>query len=157
MQKNLPAILVKLFLIGAEFAFVCGVFYLRFLNIGWMFIIFGLGLLLWALVHFGLLATLIASARPSWVDLLLYPAVHFFYLVAWLLQSDGGDDGNIVWTIQHIFDNNALLSFLQKWGDDLSMAMAVATLLCYVLIVIVLIVRLVRWLASRRSNAQPAG
>src|SRR5690348_16670155 len=100
MRKNLPAILIKLSLIGLELVFVCAVFYLRFLNIGWLFVIFGLGLLLWALVHLGLLSALIAGGRLGWVDLVLYPAVHFFYLAAWLLQSDGGDDGNVFWTIQ---------------------------------------------------------
>lgn len=158
MKKKLPEILIKLVFTGMELAFVGLVAYIRILNIGWMLIIFGLLLVLWILFHLGVMTAFIASLRLSIIDIplyLLYLAIHFFYLGGWLLQVDGGDDGNSSWTINAIFSNPSLNAFLDQWGETLFWIMAIGAFICYLLIILVVIVRLIQWLRARNKSAQP--
>ncbi len=153
MQKQYPQLVFKILLMLFELLFVGALLYLRLLNFGWMFIIFGILLLGWVLFHLALMAAFIAGFKVSIIDIGLYLGVHFFYLAAWLFQSDGGDSGGATWVIQLIYNSNPLAAFLQKMGDNLFYAMTAGTFLCYVLIGILLIVRLVRAVRARRNRA----
>ena len=155
MQTKLPAILTKIALIALEILFVGLIGYFRMQNIGWIFIIFGLALLLWDLIHLGLLTTFIITLKPRPLDILLYLAVHFFYLWGWLLQSDGGDSDYISWTIQQFYSSTPFTAFLKQNGDTLCLYAIGATLLCYLIITILVITRLVKYLQSRRTNPAP--
>lgn len=104
MNEKSKRILVKLLLVIFEFAFVAILFFLRVLDIGWIYILFGILLVLWAIIHLGLMTSFIVSSKFSLSNIALYLVVHFFYMVAWLFQSDGGDSGEITWVIQKIFD-----------------------------------------------------
>ncbi len=154
MKSKLPEILLKVLLGGAELIFAGILCYLRVLNAGWLLIIFGLGLVLWVLLHLGLMTAFIVSFRLSIIDIALYLAVHFFYLWAWLLQSDGGDTGGISWTIQKIYYFSTLNPYLEKWGESLFWAMSIATFICYLIISILLVVRFVKFLKTRNKSVQ---
>jgi hypothetical protein len=156
MKNKLPEILIKFLLAGAEIIFVGVLCYLRVLNTGWLLLIFGIVLILWALFHLGLMTAFIVSLRLSALDIALYLAVHFFYLWAWLFQSDGGDSGDTTWTIQAIRPIAALAPFLEKWGQTLFWIMSIATIVCYLMIAILLCIHLLQFLRSRQVNAQPA-
>jgi hypothetical protein len=156
MKNKLPEILIKFLLFGAEIVFVSILCYMRVLNVGWMLLIYGILLILWVLIHMGLMTAFIVSLKLSAVDIALYIAVHFFYLWAWLFQADGGDSGDTGWTIQTIHHIAALDPFLLKWGDTLFWIMSIATFVCYLIIAIRLFIRLVQFLRSRNKNAQPA-
>ena len=155
MKNKLVEILLKILLGGAELAFVGGLGYMRVLNTGWLLILFGLGLLLWVVVHLGLMALFIASLRLKALDIALYLGLHFLYLWAWLLQSDGGDSDRTTWTIQSLYVFPALDPLLTKWGDTLFWAAFIATLVCYLAVSILLIVRLVK-LVKARPESLPA-
>jgi hypothetical protein len=142
MKNRLPEILLKLILFGAELIFVGGLGYLRVLNIGWLLFIYGLLLIPWILIHLGLLAVFIARLKVNLLDLGLYLIVHFFYLGAWLFQSDGGDSGGARWTVQVVFDPPSLIPFLTQWGDILFWVMLCATLIGYLFIIIRVILSL---------------
>lgn len=154
MNRNLPQLVFKILLALFELLFVGGVLYLRFLDMGWMFIIFGILLLAWVLFHLALMAVFIAGFKASLIDIGLYLGVHFFYLAAWLFQSDGGDSGGVTWVIQFVYDSNPLAAFLQKMGDNLFYIMTAGTFVFYVLIGILLIVRLVRAMRARGNQAR---
>ena len=156
MKNKLPEILLKVLMGFAELFFVGILGYLRVLNIGWLLIIFGLGLVLWVLFHLGLMTAFIVSFRLRLVDIALYLGLHFFYVGAWLFQSDGGDSGGISWTVQKIFYISALDPFLERWGETLFWVTSIATFVCYLLIGILLIVRLLKFLKARRKSAQLA-
>ena len=152
MKNKLVEILLKVLLGGAELAFVGGLGYMRILNTGWLLILFGLGLVLWVVFHLGVMAVFIASFRLKILDTALYLALHFFYLWAWLLQSDGGDSDKATWTIQSLYYIPGLDPLLTKWGDTLFWAAFIATLVCYLAVGIVLLVRLVKFLKTRPKN-----
>jgi hypothetical protein len=159
MKNNPPPqkkILIKFLLVGAEIVFVGILCYMRVLNMGWLLFIYGILLILWMLIHLGLMTSFIVTLRLSAMDIALYVAVHFFYLWAWLFQSDGGDSGDTGWTIQTIHYIAVLDPFLKKWGDPLFWIMSSATFICYLIITILLCIRLVQFLRSRNKNAQPA-
>ena len=145
MTKRLPEILIKAALIGVELLFVGLLCALRLQIIGWGLIILGLGILLWVLVHLGLMTAFIIGLKIRLPDILLYLAVHTFYLTAWLFQSDGGDGGDYMWAIQQINAWPSLTPFLNKYGDTVFWWAFAATLLSYLLIVILLIVKLVKY------------
>jgi hypothetical protein len=149
MKNKLLEILLKVSLGIGEVAFVGVLCYLRILNTGWLLILFGLLLVLWVFLHLGLMAAFIASFRMNLVDIALYLALHVFYLLAWLFQSDGGDSDKVYWTIQKLYYIPALDPYLDKWGETLFWVMSAATLVCYLLISIVLVVRLVKFLKTR--------
>ena len=151
MKNKLLEILLKILLGIAELAFVGILGYLRILNTGWLLILFGLGLVLWVIFHLGLMAAFIASFKLKLPDVALYLALHFFYLWAWLLQSDGGDSDRVSWTIQTLYSSSALDLFLAKWGDTLFWTMSIASFICYLLICILLLVRLVAFLNTRKK------
>jgi len=151
MQKNLTSIVFKLLLGGFELLFVGVLCYMRVMDIGWMLIIFGLLLLPWVLLHLALMAVFIGSFKISLIDIGLYLAVHFFYLAAWLFQYDGGDSGEVAWVIQQIYDSANMTAFLQKWGDNLFYAALAGTIVVYLLIGALLVIRLVRYTRARRA------
>jgi hypothetical protein len=157
MKKILPNIIIKVVLVIIELVFVGVLAYMRLMNAGWMLFILGIGLIAWIVIHLVLMAVFIASLRLNLFDILLYLAVHFFYLFGWLLQSDGGDSDVVTWTIQQIYSSPALTAFLEKNGDNLLVFMGSATVLCYFIIVIYLIVRLVLFMMSRRKKEVPQG
>ena len=158
MKNKLPKNLIKFLLAGAEVLFVGILCYLRVLNGGWNLLFYGILLILWALIHLGLMTAFIVSLKLSMIDIVLYLAVHFFYLWAWLFQYDGGDSpSSSGWTIQTIHHIAALDPFLQQWGDTLFQVMSIATFVCYLIIFILLVVRLVQFLRSRDKNSQSAG
>ena len=154
MKNKLPNTQTKYLLIGAEVLFVGILCFMRVLNMGWMLIIFGILLILWALIHLGLMIAFIVSLRLNVIDIALYLAVHFFYMWAWLFQYDGGDSGGSRWTIQTIPYIAALDPFLQQWGDTLFQIMSIATFVCYLIIFILVVPRLVQFLKSRNKNSQ---
>lgn len=153
MKNNQLVIIAKIFLGVVEVVYVGGLCFLRVLNIGWLLIIFGLVLVLWVVVHLGLMTALITSFKTNWMDISLYLAVHFFYLWAWLLQVDGGDTGPILYTLQKIINPPGLTPFLEKWGDHLFWVTAILTLVCYVLIGILLARRWVKYLKDRKDRS----
>lgn len=116
MNEKSKSILVKLILVIFEFAFIAILFFLHVLDIGWIFILFGILLVLWAIIHLGLMTSFIVSSKFSLSNISLYLVVHFFYMVAWLFQSHVGDRGEITWVIQKIFDSVSFPAFLKKWG-----------------------------------------
>ena len=138
-----------------ELVFVGTLAALRVMNMGWMLILFGLLLVVWIIFHLGLMTAFVVGIRLSIIDVLLYLALHFFYLAAWLFQSDGGDSGAVRSTIEVLFDNDAFAAFLQKWGDNVFWVAMVASVICYLVIGILLIVRLVRRQRARRLVPQP--
>jgi hypothetical protein len=156
MKNRLPEILLKVFLGLMELVFVGLLCALRVANIGWLLIIFGLGLVVWVLLHLGLMTAFIVSFKLRLLDIALYLAIHFFYLWAWLFQSDGGDTGGVSWTIQKIHYFPALDPFLEKNGDALFWGMSIATFGCYLLLGILLVVRLVRTIQARNKSASVA-
>jgi hypothetical protein len=136
---------VKFLLIGAEVLFVSILALMRLSIAGWLFLIFPilLILLIWIGFHIVLMTAFILSLRSSIIDWVIYGAVHWFYMLAWLFQNDG-DDVRIRWVIQLLPFTGGLEPFLNKWGGTLFLIMAAATFICYVIIFILLIVRIVR-------------
>ena len=152
-NKLLPEIIVKVVLVGFELLFVGILCALRLQIIGWMLVILGLGFILWVLVHLGLLTVFIISIKARVIDILLYLAVHFFYLFAWLFQSDSDDGGGYHWAIQQISAWPSLDPFLKKWGDTVFGVAFIATFICYVLIAILLVVKLVKAAQAQKTPA----
>ncbi len=142
-HKHLSA-LTKILLIGAEVLFVGILFLMRLGIAGWLLIIFGVLLILWAFVHLGLMTAFITVLRSSKIDIALYLAVHFFYLGAWLFQTDAGDN-RVTWTIRLLPYTDFLDPFLKEWGGVLFLVTSIATLVCYLLILILVVIRLVRF------------
>jgi hypothetical protein len=136
---------VKFLLIGAEVLFVSILALMRLSIAGWLFLIFPilLILLIWIGFHIVLMTAFILSLRSSIIDWVIYGAVHWFYMLAWLFQNDG-DDVRIRWVIQLLPFTGGLEPFLNKWGGTLFLITAAATFICYVIIFILLIVRIVR-------------
>ena len=154
MNKNILSILPKLALTFLEFVFIAILFYFRILTIGWLFIIFGIFILAWAIIQLGLLKIFIFSTKYSLLDIGLYLAAHFFYLIGWLFQFDGGDSGGTYWVIQRIYSSDALTSFLGSYGDKIFWSATVGSVLCYIVIGIILIVRLILKIRARNTQTQ---
>ena len=152
MKTTLPEILLKIALAILELLFVGALLYARILNTGWMMIILGLGLIIWLIIHLALMFVFIAGLKLRIIDILLYLTVHFFYTFAWLLQSDGGDSDTVTWTIQKVFNPPAFDPFLKQYGDILLGYAGAATLFCYLLIIILIIVKLVQSARSRSKG-----
>jgi hypothetical protein len=162
MNKKTIEICLKILLFGAVLIFVGALCVLRVMNMGWYLIIFGLGLAVWVLIHLGLMAVFIAFLRLKPLDIILFLAVHFFYLWAWLFQVDGGDIGGAVWTFQQIIPFHGLDPFLNDWGEIIFWVMGGVTLVGYIWMVVLLVMRLVRHTKNRRKTAalildSPAG
>jgi len=135
---------IKFLLIGAEVLFVSILGLMRLSIAGWLALIFGILLIVaWIGFHIVLMTAFILSLRSSIIDWVIYGAVHWFYMLAWLFQNDG-DDVRIRWVIQLLPFTGGLEPFLNKWGGTLFLIMAAATFICYVIIFILLIVRIVR-------------
>jgi|GEM_PF-2016794 len=66
-------------------------------------------------------------------DIALYLAVHFFYLGAWLFQTDA-DDVRVTWTIRLFPYTDFLDPFLKEWGGVLFLVTSIATFVCYLII-----------------------
>jgi len=152
MKNNLESAGIRLILVLIELVFVGGLIYIRIQNFGWMALIFGIVLLLWVFFHLGLMVAFIVGARLSVLDALLYLGVHFFYLLGWLMQSDGGDDGPVRWTIEVFYSSTPFNDVLQKWGENLFWVGCIGAVIFYVVIGILLIVRLVVWLRARGKS-----
>ena len=152
MRNKLLEIAIKIVLAVLEILFAGALIYFRVLNTGWILILMGLFLAVWLLIHLALMAVFIASLKLHIFDILLYLAVHFFYTFAWLLQSDGGDSDLVTWTIQKVYDWPPLYPFLKQYGDTLAGYAGGATVICYILIIILLIVKLVQFTRSRRKS-----
>ena len=152
MDKRLAEVLIKFSLCLFELLFVGILCYYRVENIGWMLVILGLGILFWVLIHIALMITFIATLKLHILDLILYLAVHFFYLLAWLFQADVGDTGGTNWTIQQIYTWPALDPFLQKYGETVFWYALGGTLLCYALIVILLFITLVKTARAQKKT-----
>jgi len=147
---------VKFLLIGAEVLFVSILGLMRLSIAGWLFLIFGiflLILLIWIGFHIVLMTAFILSLRSSIIDWVIYGAVHWFYMLAWLFQYDA-DDLRIRWVIQLLPFTGGLEPFLNKWGGTLFLIMAAATFICYVIIFILLIVRIVQFLVSLNKDTK---
>ena len=147
---------VKFLLIGAEVLFVSILGLMRLSIAGWLFLIFGiflLILLIWIGFHIVLMTAFILSLRSSIIDWVIYGAVHWFYMLAWLFQYDA-DDLRIWWVIQLLPFTGGLEPFLTEWGGTLFLIMAAATFICYVIIFILLIVRIVQFLMSLNKDPQ---
>ncbi len=145
MENTHLSPLIKILLIGAEVLFVGTLFLMRLAIGGWLLIILVVPLILflWALVHLGLMTAFIIFLRSSKIDIALYLAVHFFYLGAWLFQTDA-DDNRVTWTIRLFPYTDFLDPFLKEWGGLLFLVTSVATFVCYLLIFILVVIRLVR-------------
>jgi len=98
-------------------------------------------LILWALVHLGLMTAFISVLKSSKIDTALYIAVHFFYLGAWLFQLDA-DDTRVKWVIRLLPYTDFLDPFLKEWGGVPFLIMSAATFVCYLIIFILIVVRL---------------
>ena len=146
---------VKFLLIGAEVLFVSILALMRLSIAGWLFLIFPilLILLIWIGFHIVLMTAFILSLRSSIIDWVIYGAVHWFYMLAWLFQNDG-DDVRIRWVIQLLPFTSGLEPFLNKWGGTLFLITAAATFICYVIIFILLIVRIVQFLVSLNKDTK---
>jgi hypothetical protein len=146
---------VKFLLIGAEVLFVSILGLMRLSIAGWLFLIFGilLILLIWIGFHIVLMTAFILSLRSSIIDWVIYGAVHWFYMLAWLFQCDA-DDVRIRCVIQLLPFTGGLEPFLNKWGGTLFLIMAAATFICYVIIFILLIVRIVQFLVSLNKDTK---
>jgi len=155
VPNKLPEILIKIALVVLEIIFAGVLVYFRVLNTGWILILMGLGLVIWLLVHLALMTVFIASLKLQLLDISLYLAVHFFYTWAWLLQPDGGDSDVVTWTLQKVYDWPALDPFLKQYGDTLLAYAGGATVICYLLIILLVIVKLIQFTRSRRKS-QPA-
>ena len=154
MKPQLPEILIKIALVGFEFLFVGILCALRLQIIGWMLVILSIGFILWVLVHLALLTTFIITLKPRLIDILLYLALHFFYLFAWLFQSDSPDGGGYIWAIQQLGPWPSLDPFLKQYGDNLFWIAFSGTLICYALIVIRLLFKLVKAAQAQKPPAQ---
>jgi hypothetical protein len=147
---------IKFLLIGAEVLFVSILGLMRLSIAGWLFLIFGiflLILLIWIGFHIVLMTAFILSLRSSIIDWVIYGAVHWFYMLAWLFQCDA-DDVRIRCVIQLLPFTGGLEPFLNKWGGTLFLIMAAATFICYVIIFILLIVRIVQFLVSLNKDTK---
>lgn len=147
---------IKFLLIGAEVLFVSILGLMRLSIAGWLFLIFGiflLILLIWIGFHIVLMTAFILSLRSSIIDWVIYGAVHWFYMLAWLFQCDA-DDVRIRCVIQLLPFTGGLEPFLNKWGGTLFSIMAAATFICYVIIFILLIVRIVQFLVSLNKDTK---
>ncbi len=145
---------VKFLLIGAEALFVSILVLMRLSIAGWLALIFGILLIAaWISFHLVLMTAFILSLRSSIIDWVLYGAVHLFYMLAWLFQYDA-DDLRIWWVIQLLPFTGGLEPFLTEWGGTLFLIMAAATFICYVIIFILLIVRIVQFLVSLNKDPQ---
>jgi len=147
---------IKFLLIGAEVLFVSILGLMRLSIAGWLFLIFGiflLILLIWIGFHIVLMTAFILSLRSSIIDWVIYGAVHWFYMLAWLFQCDA-DDVRIRCVIQLLPFTGGLEPFLNKWGGTLFLIMAAPTFICYVIIFILLIVRIVQFLVSLNKDTK---
>ena len=145
---------VKFLLIGAEALFVSILGLMRLLILGWLALIFGILLIVaWMGFHIVLMTAFILSLRSRIIDWVLYGAVHLFYMLAWLFQYDA-DDLRIWWVIQLLPFTGGLEPFLNEWGGTLFLIMAAATFICYVIIFILLIVRIVQFLVSLNKDTK---
>jgi hypothetical protein len=117
-------------------------------------LIFGILLIVaWIGFHIVLMTAFILSLRSSIIDWVIYGAVHWFYMLAWLFQYDA-DDLRIRWVIQLLPFTGGLEPFLTEWGGTLFLIMAAATFICYVITFILLIVRIVQFLMSLNKDPQ---
>jgi hypothetical protein len=145
---------VKFLLIGAEVLFVSILGLMRLSIAGWLALIFGILLIVaWIGFHIVLMTAFILSLRSRIIDWVLYGAVHLFYMLAWLFQYDA-DDLRIWWVIQLLPFTGGLEPFLNEWGGTLFLIMAAATFICYVIIFILLIVRIVQFLVSLNKDTK---
>jgi len=145
---------VKFLLIGAEVLFVSIPGLMRLSIAGWLALIFGILLIVaWIGFHIVLMTAFILSLRSSIIDWVIYGAVHWFYMLAWLFQYDA-DDLRIRWVIQLLPFTGGLEPFLTEWGGTLFLIMAAATFICYVITFILLIVRIVQFLMSLNKDPQ---
>jgi len=145
---------VKFLLIGAEVLFVSILGLMRLSIAGWLALIFGILLIVaWIGFHIVLMTAFILSLRSSIIDWVIYGAVHWFYMLAWLFQYDA-DDLRIRWVIQLLPFTGGLEPFLTEWGGTLFLIMATATFICYVITFILLIVRIVQFLMSLNKDPQ---
>ncbi len=153
-RKDLD-IWIKFLLIGAEVLFVGILSLMRIAITGWLVLIFGFLLIAWVVFHLVLMSVFILNLRSSTLDMVLYIAVHLSYLLAWLFQSDA-DDVQVRWVIQLFPFTGGLEPFLAAWGNTLFLITTAATLVCYAVIFILVIVRIVQFLVSLNKDAQAA-
>lgn len=154
VRKDLD-IRIKFLLIGAEVLFVGILGLMRIAITGWLVLIFGFLLIAWVVFHLVLMSAFILNLRSSTLDMVLFIAVHLSYLLAWLFQSDA-DDVRVRWVIQLFPFTGGLEPFLAEWGGTLFLITAVVNLVCYAVIVILVIARIVQFLVSLNKDTQAA-
>ena len=150
MKSKLPEIVIKVVLIGLEVLFVGILCALRLQIIGWMLVILGLAFIAWVLLHLGLMTAFIIGMKVRAADVVLYLATHFFYLIAWLFQTDSGDGGGYNWTIQQIYSSSGLTVFLKQWADTVFWCAFAGTFICYALMIVLLAVKLIKYAQSMK-------
>lgn len=146
---------IKFLLIGVEVLFVYIFGLVRLATMEWLSLFAWMGLLMWPFVHVMIVSAFILSFRLRFTDAVLYIAVHLFFLLAWLLQSDFAN--NRTWIVFEKFPFiRGLEPFLSEWGSTLFLTMAAATLVCYAVLFILVIVRIVQFLVSLNKDGQAA-
>ncbi|MEJ5343931.1 MAG: hypothetical protein WHS83_03365 [Chloroflexus sp.] len=146
---------IKFLLVGVEVLFVYIFGLVRLATMEWLSLFAWMGLLLWSFVHVMIVSAFILSFRLRFTDAVLYIAVHLFFLLAWLLPLDFAS--NRTWIVFEKFPFiRGLEPFLIEWGSTPFLTMATATLVCYAVIFILVIVRIVQFLVSLNKDAQAA-